>query len=192
MNTNNKTSKCICGAVADNKCSACPLAWYCSAQCQRNDWPAHKPICSQAKLCAASNIDLHAIGKQIKPVEADRANFLTSKPYWSADHSLLNARLRSLVPGSHLVAPHYEMPPSHKILDKGQFFDGAKAIATPMAKSECHNNVAALKAIGHARGFEGYALTADGLWRPHSWGLNAKGRVLETTMSRLIYLGVEF
>ena len=190
MDASNKT--CKCGAAADNKCGACQLALYCSAQCQRDDWSDHKPICAQAKLAAKAGLDLPMIGKQIKPVGAENANFLTSKPYWTADHSLLNARLRSLVPRSHLVAPHYEMPQPRKILDNGQFFDGATAIAMPMAKSECHNNVAALKAIGHARGYEGYALTADGLWRPHSWGLDAKGRVLETTISRLIYLGVEF
>lgn len=27
------------------KCSACKLSYYCSAECQRDDWPAHKVYC---------------------------------------------------------------------------------------------------------------------------------------------------
>ncbi|KAI9004993.1 hypothetical protein DFJ74DRAFT_402089 [Hyaloraphidium curvatum] len=31
------------------KCSRCGIAWYCSAECQREDWKAHKPACSGKK-----------------------------------------------------------------------------------------------------------------------------------------------
>src|SRR5262249_8464594 len=37
----------------------------------------------------------------------------------------------------------------------------------------------------------GYALTEDGLWRQHFWGVDtAAGRVLETTVRRVRYFGV--
>lgn len=37
----------------------------------------------------------------------------------------------------------------------------------------------------------GYALSVDGLWRPHSWALDVKRKqIVETTEKRLIYFGV--
>ena len=35
----------------------------------------------------------------------------------------------------------------------------------------------------------GYALSDDGLWRQHSWGLLTDDRVVETTVARLRYFG---
>lgn len=31
---------------AFKRCSACQAVYYCSGDCQRNDWPQHKTICS--------------------------------------------------------------------------------------------------------------------------------------------------
>jgi hypothetical protein len=43
---------------------------------------------------------------------------------------------------------------------------------------------------GEVRIATGYTLSADGLWRQHSWGLDAgDGRVLETTERRVRYRG---
>lgn len=36
----------------------------------------------------------------------------------------------------------------------------------------------------------GMALSGDGIWRPHSWCLDARGEVVETTVLRTHYLGV--
>ncbi len=36
----------------------------------------------------------------------------------------------------------------------------------------------------------GYALDADGLWRQHSWVMDKKGRVIETTVRRVAYCGI--
>lgn len=36
----------------------------------------------------------------------------------------------------------------------------------------------------------GYALSDDGLWRQHSWGLEADGVVVETTFERRSYVGI--
>ncbi|KAJ6549333.1 hypothetical protein DFH09DRAFT_620491 [Mycena vulgaris] len=37
------------------RCSRCRLAWYCSSQCQKDDWKAHKRFCSKA------NFDLEVV-----------------------------------------------------------------------------------------------------------------------------------
>jgi hypothetical protein len=63
-----------------------------------------------------------------------------------------------------------------------------------MEPSQCHLNVAWLwserkkgsRLIGVGTG---YALSDDGLWRGHSWGLNKRG-IIETTVSRVKYFGL--
>jgi hypothetical protein len=58
--------------------------------------------------------------------------------------------------------------------------------------SECHANTALMfvRSKGAVRIAFGYALSDDGLWRQHSWGVDAKdGRVFETTERRVRYFG---
>jgi hypothetical protein len=39
-----------------------------------------------------------------------------------------------------------------------------------------------VQSVGEVRIASGYALSSDGLWRQHSWGMDvADGRILETT-----------
>jgi hypothetical protein len=61
----------------------------------------------------------------------------------------------------------------------------------PMDVSECHANVR--KLILTERGLEwrfGLALSADGVWRVHSWAWGA-GHVIETTELRERYFGID-
>jgi len=45
----NTKPKCeVCANEAPTRCSRCRVAWYCSRQCQEQDWKRHKPACSQA------------------------------------------------------------------------------------------------------------------------------------------------
>ena len=56
----------------------------------------------------------------------------------------------------------------------------------------CHQNVASVwKAhkFGIVGICTGYALTEDGLWRQHSWGL-LREALLETTEPRVKYFGI--
>jgi hypothetical protein len=61
-----------------------------------------------------------------------------------------------------------------------------------MAENSCHWNVAALwlqrreALVGVATG---YALSADGLWRQHSWGVGHNA-IFETTETRTCYFGL--
>jgi hypothetical protein len=55
----------------------------------------------------------------------------------------------------------------------------------------CQENVAVLWIDGTAAEVgTGYALSEDGLWRQHSWGIAGDGVVIETTEERLRYVGV--
>jgi hypothetical protein len=61
-----------------------------------------------------------------------------------------------------------------------------------MSKSRCHENVARVwtrKRHGVLGIGTGYALSDDGLWRQHSWGVRREG-VLETTVPRTKYFGL--
>ena len=63
-----------------------------------------------------------------------------------------------------------------------------------METSQCHQNVALLFLGGAINAIAtGWALTNDGLWRQHSWGIidvDGTPAIIETTMKRDIYWGV--
>ncbi|GAU99039.1 hypothetical protein RvY_10095 [Ramazzottius varieornatus] len=41
-------AKCArCGYPAKQRCSGCKMEWYCRRQCQVQQWPKHKKVCSQ-------------------------------------------------------------------------------------------------------------------------------------------------
>ncbi|KAJ3542900.1 hypothetical protein NM688_g5923 [Phlebia brevispora] len=46
----NKDYGCaVCGAPAEKRCSQCQSVTYCSAECQKADWPQHKKTCRSLK-----------------------------------------------------------------------------------------------------------------------------------------------
>jgi hypothetical protein len=60
-----------------------------------------------------------------------------------------------------------------------------------MESSACHKNAAQLWLAKQRRLIgigTGYALSKDGLWRQHSWGIRRNG-ILETTVGRVKYFG---
>jgi hypothetical protein len=57
--------------------------------------------------------------------------------------------------------------------------------------NQCHQTTAAAWDEGKLDAIvTGYALSEDGLWRQHSWGL-ARGVVIEPTEKRTAYFGIE-
>lgn len=71
-----------------------------------------------------------------------------------------------------------------------ELIDGGSAELVEGEPSDCHVNAARLWRAGRSEAIgTGYALSDDGLWREHSWGVRA-GRVIETTTPRLRYFGV--
>lgn len=82
------------------------------------------------------------------------------------------------------------------LLSRGQLWSGRGAAMEPGARSRCHANAARLWAADPASTLvaTGYALSEDGLWREHSWGIRVdpgspEVQVIETTTPRVAYFG---
>lgn len=81
-----------------------------------------------------------------------------------------------------------------RLVEGGLFISGKPGRLERGRTSACHENAARAWAKSPAtrRLFTGYALTQnDGLWRQHSWNVDRKGRVIETTTPRELYYGYE-
>ena len=90
-----------------------------------------------------------------------------------------------------LVAPPREDADVPLLIERG-FVTGGNTVLKAMRASSCHENVAKLwkdRKFGIVGIGTGYALSEDGLWRQHSWGLLRDG-ILETTKLRLKYFGI--
>jgi hypothetical protein len=56
------TTAChVCGAPATQLCSKCMINSYCSRECQRADWPAHKPLCLDRNAAARAKSAISAV-----------------------------------------------------------------------------------------------------------------------------------
>jgi hypothetical protein len=93
--------------------------------------------------------------------------------------------------GDFLVAPPKLDPDVPALLVRGFLMSGTVSLKSMRANS-CHQNIASIwkthrfEIVGVATG---YALSEDGLWRQHSWGILRKG-FLETTEECLKYFGI--
>jgi hypothetical protein len=99
---------------------------------------------------------------------------------------LLKDRLLSI--GGDWVALQPE-PDLEILLKEGQLFK-RKVIIKPMAICQCHKNCAKLWGENPKtyKIITGWALSADGIWRQHTWLLK-KAAILETTSHRVAYYG---
>ncbi len=86
------------------------------------------------------------------------------------------------------------------IMNYGQLWDNITRKSMVGRPSHCHSNSAELwynNRNSYSKGFAviictGYALSTDGLWRQHSWLVQAKPRanvIIETTCPRIAYYG---
>lgn len=128
---------------------------------------------------------------------------------WSADVHF-TALVESLLSiAGELVVPPTAMPPHKGVqkdismtLSKGQFYPGMPVCLMPGQPSKCHGNVSRLWQEGLPIWIAtGYALSKDGRWRSHTWGVARQrmpcgdldtidaGDVVETTESRVAYFG---
>ena len=95
--------------------------------------------------------------------------------------------------GELLVAPPKPDQDVPMLLERGFLMSGP-IMLNEMESSSCHRNVASIwlrKEFGIVGIATGYALSDDGLWRQHTWGVLRDG-VLETTKERLRYFGLLF
>ena len=104
--------------------------------------------------------------------------------------SILRERLLDL--GGLEVVFHGPEPHLEALLDGGRLFPRAGRRRRLLGDSECHVNSATLwyESRGGVSIATGYGQQGDGLWLPHSWGVE-RGRILETTSgSWRSYFGV--
>ena len=98
-------------------------------------------------------------------------------------------RRRLLDLGGEEIAARYEEDLEILLL-LGEEFVG-KARRRPGEQSQCHRNAGRLYRNGELAAIAtGWALSDDRIWRQHSWGIDWKGRIVETTEPRLMYFGV--
>jgi hypothetical protein len=93
--------------------------------------------------------------------------------------------------GGELVVPH--LHPEHHLdeLLSGAAVHPPAGRVVPGDDNACHANVAMLWTDGTVEAIgTGYALSDDGLWRQHSWGIGADGVAVETTFARISYVGI--
>jgi hypothetical protein len=93
--------------------------------------------------------------------------------------------------GELLVAPPKLDPDVPALLVFGFLMSGPVNLKC-MRENSCHQNVASIwktRRFGIVGVATGYALSDDGLWRQHTWGILRNG-VLETTKERTKYFGI--
>lgn len=75
--------------------------------------------------------------------------------------------------GGHTALLFQWEPNVEKILRRGRYMPGGCSLFLPGRPSDCHGNAATLYVLseGEVRIGSGYALSDDGLWCRHSWGV---------------------
>lgn len=125
-----------------------------------------------------------------KKLEKDHISFLVNKPWWTEKHTMLQTYLDDLAPDTHLVSSPDDQELIDHLLNNGYFrIVDNDLILKKMKTSRCHDNCDELlkgkkiKELHH-----GIALSADRLWRQHSWGIDFDNKIIETTEPRVVYL----
>jgi hypothetical protein len=90
------------------------------------------------------------------------------------------------------VAPPWHDCRVPALIHAGFVMDGQITLRA-MRPCSCHRNISRLWNRNRNRGGlfgigTGYALSDDGLWRQHSWGVGRRG-IVETTEVRVTYFG---
>lgn len=119
----------------------------------------------------------------------DDKKWLTERPWWKNSHVEINQYLQQYFPQTHVVA----MPDSESyyinFIKQSKFYIPDNVEFIKMKQSNCHENCAQLLKQNKIESCVfGYALSDDGLFRSHSWGLK-DGQIVETTEERLLYFG---
>lgn len=121
-------------------------------------------------------------------------------PYWKyhfSDAQYNQLKDVMLQVAGEAVCLHFEEDLMN-LLERGQFFRGHNSISERMEPNRCHSNASILwSKYRNVSIATVYALTKDGMWRQHSWGIiqsfgivqPGNNQVIETTMKRALYFG---
>lgn len=127
--------------------------------------------------------------EQKKDLTERLAEYGAQDPRWL----VLNKRLLAL--GGLAVVPWGLRDPTHhmdRILShRARTFSGIDALRENGDANSCHDNASALRDAGVVKRIAtGWALSVDGLWRRHSWGVAFRENCpVETTEPRELYYG---
>lgn len=126
-------------------------------------------------------------------IRDSRRSFLAERLRIAILHQPEIKTLRALllrVGGTELVAPPWRDSQASALIHAGFVMDECVTLRI-MRPCSCHQNASRLwnrksnELIGLGTG---YALSGDGLWRQHSWGVSRHG-IIETTEERVTYFG---
>lgn len=114
---------------------------------------------------------------------------MTGEHPFLGDPALEPLKAKLLALGGHAVILPAIEEDLAKILKRGKLTTG-KSLMRRGDASRCHANVANLWESngGRLKICTGYALSYDGAWRQHTWGL-WEGKIVETTQKRIAYFG---
>jgi hypothetical protein len=127
---------------------------------------------------------------------ASQKRFLTKRLRQVAAYQprIMELRTKLLrVEGQELVVRELGEPDLDLLIERGALREGSVVLEAGEI-GRCFSNVAkqwAAQRIGLVQIGVGYGLSDDGLWRGHAWGRLDDGHILETTLSREKYFGVE-
>lgn len=141
------------------------------------------------------------ISKQIilikTDLEQDHIKLLLEKPWWNKNHSFVNKILTNICQGTHLVSMPDDSIEINKMVNndlkkiKLIISDDKNTILKLMEKGCCHDNASELLKTNQVKKMHtGFALSKDRLWRYHSWGISRSGKIIETTILRLVYVPI--
>ena len=128
------------------------------------------------------------------PLESEREAMLRERNrcVFEADPHLELLERRLLELGGLMALLFRPDPDIGRLLERGRYFPGSGARLCRGRDSACHP-IACLLFVNSGAAMRiatGYALSDDGLWRQHSWGVTAEDwRVIETTERRIRYYG---
>lgn len=151
------------------------------------------------RICATGMMPVRLADKsphnpKTKPMGEDRVAFLEDK-YPEHDLTVKDLALKygliAFGGQAALITTHDD--DLEPLLARGQLW-GKTSKMMKGADSQCHSNSCRLWEQNQDKLFlsTGYALSDDGLWRPHSWCMlpGARGaQVVETTVKRELYFG---
>lgn len=133
-----------------------------------------------------------------KPLATDRRKFflVQTKQALAANPHLKQLQKRLLrMGGLQVVLWNGNNDPNFTegMLQEGASTNGRKAKLKPGQPSRCHDNALDIcrKDPSRFAWCTGFALSNDGIWRPHSWVLDTKAAtIIETTVRREVYFGL--
>ena len=152
-----------------------------------------------------SQINKNKISKLLFDNKSDY-NYFKSKSCWTMNHDLVNNFLKSIVHGTQLVPHHDDKPEISQLLKLQEdmentdlaseilnitISDNTNTILRIMKPNCCHANSLDLVENNYAeKMYTGFALCHNGYWWFHSWAIDFDSRIIETTVPKLIYIGL--